>query len=88
MTITKEHLFSWWVDRILTPELLGPDRSFVVQVYGTPGITSAAPAAPHGPGYFVIYPSTGSAISWPPPEALDDAGLDRFAHPLQPVTGG
>ena len=28
MTITKEHLFSWWVDRILTPELLGPDRSF------------------------------------------------------------
>jgi hypothetical protein len=59
---------------------------FVVQVYGTPSITSAAPAAPHGPSYFVIYPSTGSAISRPPPEALDDAGLDRFAHPLQPVT--
>jgi len=59
----------------------------VVQVYGTPSIPSAAPATPHRPSYFVIYPSTGSAISWPPPEALDDAGLDRFAHPLQPVTG-
>ena len=23
VTITKEHLFSRWVDRILTPELLG-----------------------------------------------------------------
>jgi len=28
VTITKKHLFSRWVDRILTPELLGPDRSF------------------------------------------------------------
>jgi hypothetical protein len=28
VTITKEHLFSRWVDQVLTPELLGPDRSF------------------------------------------------------------
>jgi hypothetical protein len=28
VTITKEHLFSRWVDRILMPELLGPDKSF------------------------------------------------------------
>ena len=60
---------------------------FVVQVYGTSSITSAAPPAPNGPGYFVIYPSTASTVSWPPSEALDDAGLDQFAHPLQPVTG-
>jgi hypothetical protein len=26
--ITKEHLFSRWVDDVLTPELLGPDRSY------------------------------------------------------------
>ena len=61
---------------------------FVVQVYGTSSITSAAPPAPHGSSYFAISPPTGSPISWPPPEPLDDAGLDQFAHPLQPVTGG
>jgi hypothetical protein len=60
---------------------------FVVQVYETSSITSAAPHAAHGPSHFVIYPSTGSTLSWPPPDALDDAGLDQFAHPLQPVTG-
>ena len=59
----------------------------VVQVYGTSSIASAAPPAPHGPSYFVIYPPTGSTLTWPPPEPLDDAGLDQFAHPLQPVTG-
>jgi hypothetical protein len=61
---------------------------FAVQVYATssPDISSQAAPAPHGPGYFVIWPPTGSAISWPP-QALDDAGLDQFAHPLQPVTG-
>ena len=32
-------------------------------------------------------PPAGHDVSWPPPELLDDAGLDRFAHPLQPVTG-
>ena len=26
--ITKEHLFSRWVDDILTPELLGQDRTY------------------------------------------------------------
>lgn len=28
VTITKEHLFSRWVDQILTSELIGLDRSF------------------------------------------------------------
>jgi hypothetical protein len=59
---------------------------FVVQIYGTSNITRAPSPAPHGRAYFVIYPPTGSAVSWPPPEALDDAELDQFAHPLQPVT--
>jgi hypothetical protein len=60
---------------------------FVIQVYGTSSIIPAAPPAPHGACYFAIYPSTGSAVVWPPPGPLDDAGLDQFAHPLQPVTG-
>ena len=59
---------------------------FVVQAYGTSNITPAAPSSPHGPSYFVMNPPTDTAISWPPPEPLDDAGLDQFAHPLQPVT--
>ena len=59
---------------------------FVVQIYETSNITRAASPAPHGRGYFVINPPTWSAVSWPPPEALDDARLDQFAHPLQPAT--
>jgi hypothetical protein len=59
----------------------------VVQVYGTSSITSAAPPAPHRLSHHVIYPPTGSTVNWPPPQALDDAGLDQFAHPLQPITG-
>lgn len=60
----------------------------VVQVYATSnsGISSPAPPTPHGAGYFVIYPPTGFAINWPPRQALDDQGLDQFAHPLQPIT--
>jgi hypothetical protein len=30
------------------------------------------------------YPPTHHHVSWPPPKLLDDAGLDLFAHPLQP----
>ncbi len=62
---------------------------FVVQTYGTSADPSATtPAAPpHGSTYFVINPPTGNDISWPPPGLLDDEDLDRFAHPLQPVTG-
>ena len=37
--------------------------------------------------YFVINPPTANDVSWPPPALLDDEDLDRFAHPLQPVTG-
>ena len=55
---------------------------FVIQTFGT----STAPT-PHGSTYFVVDPPTGTSISWPPPEPLDDAALDQFAHPLQPVTG-
>jgi hypothetical protein len=54
---------------------------FVVQTYGTSALSPAAPPHPDGCSYRVINPPTGDDISWPPPELLDDAGLDRFAHP-------
>lgn len=63
---------------------------FVVQTYGTsadPAATTAPPPS-HGSTYFVINPPTANHISWPPPTLLDDESLDRFAHPLQPVTEG
>ena len=60
---------------------------FVVQTYGTSMTGPAASQRPHGRDYLVMNPPSGVDISWPPPEALDDRGLDRFAHPLQPVTG-
>lgn len=62
---------------------------FLVQTYGSsadpPASTPAPP--PHGSTYYVMNPPTGNDISWPPPALLDDEDLDRFAHPLQPVTG-
>lgn len=62
---------------------------FVVQTYGTSAdpATATPPPSPHGSTYFVINPPTGNDISWPPTGLLDDEDLDRFAHPLQPVTG-
>jgi len=60
---------------------------FVVQTYGTSMTGPAASQRPHGRDYLIMNPPSGVDISWPPPEALDDRGLDRFAHPLQPVTG-
>ena len=39
VTITKEHLFSRWVDQVLTPEMLGPDRSFERITAGPDGVT-------------------------------------------------
>jgi hypothetical protein len=60
---------------------------FAVQTYGTSAVSRAASPTPHGPSYHVMNPPAGHDVSWPPPELLDDAGLDRFAHPLQPVTG-
>ena len=59
---------------------------FVVQTFGASSIIPAALPTPHGRTYSVINPPTGSAVSWPPPEVLNDAGLDHFAHPLQSVT--
>jgi hypothetical protein len=38
--ITKEHLFSRWVDDILTPDLLGPDRTYE-RTMADPGGVSA-----------------------------------------------
>lgn len=61
---------------------------FVMQTYGTSIHSPAAPPHPHGNDYLVINPSTGRDVSWPPPQLLDDEGLDRFAHPLQPTTAG
>ncbi len=60
---------------------------FVVQTYGTSVTGPATSKQPHGRNYLVINPPTSADISWPSPEALDDPALDRFAHPLQPVTG-
>lgn len=60
---------------------------FVVQTYGTSALSPAAPRHPHGRSYFVLNPPAGDDINWPPRELLDDVGLDRFAHPLQPITG-
>jgi hypothetical protein len=61
---------------------------FVMQTYGTSIHSPAAPPHPHGNDYLVINPSTGRDVSWPPPQLLDDEGLDRFAHPLRPATAG
>ena len=41
VTITREHLFSRWIDRILTPELLGPDRSFERTAAGADGVATS-----------------------------------------------
>ena len=43
----------------------------------------AASQRSHGRHYLIMNPPSGVDISWPPPEALDDRGLDRFAHPLR-----
>lgn len=59
---------------------------FVVQTYGTSIVSPAASRHPHRRSYLVINPPTGYDVSWPHSEPLDDAGLDRFAHPLQPIT--
>ncbi len=60
---------------------------FVVQTFGTSTTGPAASPAPHGNDYCVINPADGTDVRWPPAHVLDDPGLDRFAHPLQPVTG-
>ena len=60
---------------------------FVMHTYGTSVTGPATSKQPHGRNYLFINPPTSADISWPPPEALDDPALDRFAHPLQPVTG-
>jgi hypothetical protein len=60
---------------------------FVVQAYGLSTTGPAGKPQPDGPDYLVIKPPPEDAVSWPPSELLDDAGLDRFAHPLQPITG-
>jgi len=41
VTITKEHPFPRWVDRVLTPELLGPDRSFERTTAGPDGVATS-----------------------------------------------
>jgi hypothetical protein len=60
---------------------------FVIQTFGASALLSAAAPGRHGPDYLAINPPTHSDVSWPPPKLLDDAGLDMFAHPLQPASG-
>jgi hypothetical protein len=63
---------------------------FVVQTFGEPVAIpgSSQRIAKALTNFIPIYPATGDSISWPPPEVLDDASLQKFAHPLQPVMGG
>lgn len=58
---------------------------FVVQTNGASVDSPSAPPYQHGDDYLVINPCTGVDVRWPPPRLLDDPGLDRFAHPLQPT---
>jgi hypothetical protein len=60
---------------------------FVVQTYGASIVSPILSPGSHGRDYLVMNPPTQRDVSWPPPQPLDDAGLDRFAHPLQPITG-
>jgi hypothetical protein len=60
---------------------------FVVQTYATLMASPVPSRGRHGRDYLVINPPSGQDVSWPPPQPLDDAGLDRFAHPLKPITG-
>lgn len=59
---------------------------FAVQTFGTSALLPAAATGQHGPDYLTINPPTADHVSWPPPNLLDDAALDMFAHPLQPIT--
>lgn len=62
---------------------------FVVQTFSEPGLpigkSRSAPSAVAS-DYIPIYPENGESVSWPPTRALDDKALDRFTHPLQPVS--
>ena len=60
---------------------------FVVQTYATSMASPAPSPGRHGRDYLVINPPVRQDVSWPPPQPLDDAGLERFAHPLKPITG-
>jgi hypothetical protein len=60
---------------------------FVVQTYATSMASPVPSRGRHGQDYLVINPPVRQDIRWPPPQPLDDAGLDRFTHPLRPITG-
>lgn len=59
---------------------------FVVQIFGGPGAPASSRRPPDRPDFYAIYPERDDNIAWPPPQPLDDAALDKFAHPLQPIT--
>jgi hypothetical protein len=59
----------------------------VVQVFGGPGAGDHAfQGSLSGPNFIGIYPPQMHAAAWPPTEALNDASLVEFAHPLAPLT--
>jgi hypothetical protein len=60
---------------------------FVVQTYGTSVTGPAASPRQHGGNFLVLHPPGGGDVNWPPAQVLDDPSLDRFAHPMQPLTG-
>jgi hypothetical protein len=60
---------------------------FAVQVFGGPATTvnKFDQATRIASNFLSIYPPNVNAINWPPAIVLDDASLEVFAHPLQPL---
>jgi hypothetical protein len=56
----------------------------VLQMFGGPGAGTAGLRRPAriGGNFTGIYPPQMQPVQWPPPNALDDAGLGAFADPL------
>jgi hypothetical protein len=59
----------------------------VVQIFGGPATTANKfdQTTKITPNFLSIYPPNVDAINWPPAMVLDDASLEVFAHPLQPL---
>ena len=59
----------------------------VIQIFGGPAATTNKfdQTAKIAPNFLSIWPPNVTAINWPPVIVLDDAGLEAFAHPLQPL---
>jgi hypothetical protein len=61
----------------------------VVQIFGGPATAANKfdQTTRTSSNFLPIYPPNVDAINWPPAVVLDDASLEVFAHPLQPLYG-